>query len=320
MTDDQQRSAARRPHLIHIGYAKTGSSFLRQWFQGHPEIGYSAAGFGGISRPAEVGKPAGGMRLRVTSSETFASPTLSEGKPAAGAYHAAQARTCETLAELFPSAHILIVARGYRSMIMSSYSQYVRSGGSISLEELIRDAHRENPWDYDFLVSLYRRQFGADKVLVLPWELLRDDPSDFFSQLESRFGLSHHPPPAARVNSSLSPAEMRWYPRVSRLIQRAPVGNRLRQAIARRFARLSRYNRLAGAIRLLQKVAPASPVSAAIIPPDLLEHFRGKASFLASDPLFAGYAAEYLNDAPALTRTAAPAASAREAAQGGRAA
>ena len=288
---DTLRPPTPRPHLIHVGYAKSGSSFLRHWFKQHPQIGYRHGRLAGLSRPMELLETPADIRLRVTSSEAFASPMLSTETPEPGAFSAAQAAVCENLADLFPNAFILIVTRGYRSMIMSSYSQYVRSGGAISLEELIGNAQAENPWDYDRLVAMYRRCFGADKVMVLPWELLRDRPDDFVRQIEQRFGLDHQPPPPQRVNSSLTPAEMRWYPRLSALIGRAPVGERGRKALARRFARLSHRNRFSGMIRLLQKVAPAPPVSVDLLPSHVVEVFRGKAASLAAEPLFVPYAA-----------------------------
>jgi hypothetical protein len=237
------------------------------------------------------------LRLRVTSSETLASPLIASGGGERGAYGAAQAAICGNLAELFPGGHILIVTRGFASMIMSSYSQYVRSGGTDSLEELVSDAQAENPWHYDALIGMYRQRFGAEKVTVLPWELLRDDPSAFVRQIEARFGLDHHPPAPQRVNRSLSPTEMRWYPRLAAAVARAPLGPRLRGRVARRLARMSHNNSLAGAVRLLQRVAPAPPVSLDLLPAATLEGFRGKARSLAGEPLFQPYAADYLNDA-----------------------
>jgi hypothetical protein len=184
-------------------------------------------------------------------------------------------------------------------MIMSSYSQYVRSGGSNSLEELIGNAHSENPWNYDRLIGMYRQRFGCGRVTVLPWELLRDRPDEFVRQIEQRFGLDHQPPPPQRVNSSLTASEMRWYPKFSAAIQKAPLGARGRKALASRYARLSHRNKLSALIRLLQKVAPDMPVSVDLLPPHVVEVFRGRASCLAGEPLFAPYAAEYLNERPA---------------------
>ena len=35
-------------HLIHIGYAKAGSSFLRSWFAQHPQLAYAEGGIAGF--------------------------------------------------------------------------------------------------------------------------------------------------------------------------------------------------------------------------------------------------------------------------------
>lgn len=287
-----------RRHLIHLGYAKSGSSFLRQWFDTHPQIAYRHGGFAGISDLSEMARGLGAARLRVTSSETLASPVVSAENREPGAYSAAQARVCENLAELFPGAEILVVTRGFKSMIMSSYSQYVRSGGAKSLEELVADAQRENPWGYDALIGMYRERFGRDKVMVLPWELLRDSAERFVGEIEARFGLDHVPAPAQRVNRSLSPAEMRWYPRFAAALGKAPIGQRLKGRLARRLAGMSHNNRLSGVVGLLQRVAPAPPVALDLLPVSIVEGFRGRASCLAAEPLFAPYAADYLNDAP----------------------
>jgi hypothetical protein len=292
LTDTQRQLPEARPHLIHIGYAKSGSSFLRQWFAAHPQIGYRHGQFAGYSRLIDLAEIAAGVRIRVTSSENFASPIIPYDDIVPGAYAEAQAAVCDNLAELFPAAHILIVTRGFKSMIMSSYSQYVRSGGVKSLEQLVADAQQENPWDYDALIGMYRGRFATGKVTILPWELLRDRPDEFIGQIEARFGLDHRPPPVQRVNRSLSPIEMRWYPRISGAIARAPIGLRFRE----RLARMTHRNRLSGVVRLLQRMSPAEAVRVDLLPSATIEGFRGKASCLAADSLFAAYAADYLND------------------------
>jgi hypothetical protein len=281
-------------HLIHVGYAKTGSSLLREWFASHPEIGYRHGAFAGFARPQDVAREAPGVRLRVTSSEQLASPAT-DGPSHRGAPLEAQAAVCRTLKELYPNARILIVTRGFRSMIMSSYSQYVRSGGWISLPELMENARDENAWHYDALISLYRQSFG-DRVTILPWELMRDDLDAFLRHLSQLYGLTQHSLPPRRVNASLSPIEMRWYPVLSGAVRRAPVGERLRARLVRRFQRYSHANRLSGIVRVLQRVAPAAPVEARMITDPVLEGFRGRAACLAADPLFEPYRKDYLND------------------------
>ena len=296
MTDIQRQPPARTPHLIHIGYPKSGSSFLRHWFAAHGEIAYRPGHIAGLSRFANIGGKAHGIKLRVTSSETFSSPETPGETLNPGAYRAAQTAVCESLADVFPTAHVLIVTRGYRSMIMSSYSQYVRAGGSKSLQGMLCNSTEQGSWDYDGVVGMYRRHFGADKVMVLPWELLRDAPDEFVGRIEAGFGLRHHPPSPQRVNTSLTPVEMHWYAKFSSAIAKAPVGPRLRASMARSMALWSHRNRLAAAIRLLQRIAPAPPVSLDLLPSATLEAFRGQASCLAAEPAFAPYARDYLND------------------------
>jgi hypothetical protein len=291
-------------HLIHIGYAKTASNFLRAWFAAHPEIGFAPGGIAGFQDVYALGRlgaaAAAEPRWRVTSSEVLATPhpdigdTISYDRRRRAALPDEQAAVCGRLSETFPGAHILIVTRGFRSMILSSYSQYVRTGGPLDLEALVADAQESAAWHYDHLIGLYRSAFGADKVIVLPWELLRDDPAAFAGAIERRLGLRPGPLPDRRYNPSLSGEELRWYPRLTRTVLALPVGERLRRRLFHGYARAAFANRLRRPIGLLQRLRPAAPVTAEVIPQAVVEAYRGQASLLAAEPLFEPYAAEYL--------------------------
>jgi hypothetical protein len=79
------------------------------------------------------------------------------------------------------------VTRGFRSMMLSTYSQYVRTRGLASVAAVAALAGsagtvNQAPWNYDFLIRLYRCAFGEAKVMVLPFELLRDDASAFLAR------------------------------------------------------------------------------------------------------------------------------------------
>ena len=160
-------------HLIHIGYAKAGSTFLQNWFAQHPQLAYAPGGMAGFPDVYALARKAasqdGRPLYRVTSSEGLATPHPDVGSLAPdyqnmelGPLAGARAEACKLLAALFPTAHVLIVTRGFRSMILSSYSQYVRSGGADSLEWLCGAAGKAgaDSWNYDFLIGLYRKAFG----------------------------------------------------------------------------------------------------------------------------------------------------------------
>src|SRR5687768_10574186 len=44
-------------HLIHIGYPNTGSTFLQEWLQRHPELCYVTGGLGGLRNVYEMARP-----------------------------------------------------------------------------------------------------------------------------------------------------------------------------------------------------------------------------------------------------------------------
>ena len=298
-------------HLLHIGYPKAGSKYLQRWFAAHPQLAYRDGGIAGfndvyamITHAADAGDE---PLYRVTSSEGLSAPHLDSGhdlveyartRPTSTV--TAQLKACTMLAELFPNAVVLIVTRGYRSMVLSSYSQFVRSGGFVDLADLVAVARTKSgpefdrladlaPWDYDQLIGAYARAFGADHVVVMPYELLRDDAATFTRTLAERLGIEPFAADFGRINESLSPAEMYWYPRFTRLV-RALRSRRL----VERFASLSFTNRLRRPVALLEKLWPGKAVTGAMIADDVLEPFRGRAERLRENPLYAAYEKEYL--------------------------
>lgn len=297
-------------HLIHVGYPKAGSKFLQSWFARHPQLAFADGGLSGfadvygLERAAAV--PTAGCLYAVTSCEGLSAPRADAGSdlvsydPGALPLAERQQRACRMLADLFPEATILIVTRGFRSMLLSSYSQYVRSGGDSDFADLVAHAlsHRGGDghhlvtvehWNYDRFLAAYREAFGAGQVLVLPYELLRDDPGRFVALLEERLGLDPFEMPLERLNPTLSGEEMAWYPRFARALRK--LGSRRLFAL---YVRAAFSNRLRRPIRLAQRIRPARPVTAGLLPDEVVEGFRGCAETLRSDPLYAPYAADYL--------------------------
>lgn len=290
-------------HLIHIGYPKTGSNFLRRWFIGHPQLSYAHGGLAGYPNVyrlvRDAAEPPSRVRYRVTSSEGLATPITSFGETSARFHdepavpmEEAQAAACELLADLFPNAKVLVVTRGFRSAIPSMYSQTVRRGITQTFEEFcarLETAVRErrDGWDYCRLLELYRKRFND--VIALPYELLRDDANAFTAALEARLGLERFTSPSERVNAALSPVELYWYPRLSCFAGRFGDGR-----IGRAYGRAVFNNRLRLPIRLLQRLRPGDPVTLSDLPSTLIDAYRGRAGCLRGEPLYAPYAADYL--------------------------
>ena len=265
--------------LIHIGYPKAGSSYLRRWFGTHPALVLGAS------------TVADGRQWRVISDETLATPTATDADGrllyAPGTSQAAaQGETCRRLRSEFPDARVLMVTRGFRAMFLSSFSQYVRTGGAMDFEAFVAAVRGTDVWHYDRMAALYRETFGAGQVLVLPFEALRDAPEAFTGRVEAWLGIGAHRPQGGAENVSLSGVELRWYPRLARTASRAGLATRYRRGVF--------GNRYSAFIGLLQRVRPAAPVTAEAVAEGSLDLFRGQADALSREPAFRPYARDYL--------------------------
>ncbi len=290
-------------HLIHIGYAKAASTFLQEWFTAHPELAYVKGGIGGFSTIWDLARqgaePQRRVAYRVTSSEALPVPSVHVGSRGHrgddwGFTAAAQTAVCSTLAGLFPNARILLVTRGFRSVSLSGYSQYVRRGGSRDLASLVSGAGPDELiWNYDRVVRLYEAAFDG-RLIAMPYELLHDDPRRFLTELQAELGLSQPGPLPPRMNASLSAAELRWYPRLSRLVEALPLRGDRRRRLLDRWVDWTLRNRMARPIAVLERLHPSPPIGPNEIPDEVLEAFRGRADALRDRPLYGRYASEYL--------------------------
>jgi hypothetical protein len=201
--------------LVHIGYHKTGTSWLQRYlFSGKAGAGFRTCGSEGdakreLVRPHDLEfdpkqayawyeprfeRIAAEGLVPVVSAERLCGDTLYGGHDSA--------RLAERLAATFPDGRVLIVIREQRGIIFSNYQEYVGSGGLLPLDRYLHMPKRAHPWPcdlrhfaYDRLVSHYHRLFGAENVLVLPYELFRRDPVDYVTRIAGFAGAS--PPPGA---------------------------------------------------------------------------------------------------------------------------
>jgi hypothetical protein len=212
--------------LIHIGYHKTGTSWLQGSVFPNAEAGFSRVGgvryFFGVNpfdfEPETVRKIFE-RKIKRTQSQGLVPVVSSErlsGNPHYGGYDSKI--IADRLAAVFPNARVLVVIREQTSMLVSIYKQYILRGGAASFWQYVtppppsfrqhviqtpdRSARlpvfRFDYLEYHRLIGYYQHLFGPTNVLVLPYELLRTQPKTFLERIGGFVGA-----PAIR-------AEFQW--------------------------------------------------------------------------------------------------------------
>ncbi len=232
--------------VLHIGYHKTGSTWLQKNLFTNTESGYLMA-------PREE------MRNHIIHQNSLAfNPTRSRealalwvekanqldlipvfsderlsGSPHSGGYDSREIG--ERLRTVFPDGRVLMVIREQVSMLTSAYKQYIVGVGAASVHDYIHHTRKYPMFDfahfhYDRLIRHYHRLFTADRVLVLPYELFQTDAHDFIKRINDFCGgKSSELPLQTKANPALSaltisvkrrfnPFIMRDFPNMGRLL------------------------------------------------------------------------------------------------------
>ena len=198
--------------LVHIGLQKTGSTWLQNRLFRKTAYGFASlphrividdAFLGGnpftfdAARARRLIAPVFDEAERsdvvpVISHELLAGQPLADGIDAK--------LLADRILAAVPDARILIVIREQRSMLLSTYKQYVKASGTKRVDELWRDRsprERRRPgpgldWlAYHHLIAYHQSLFGRDRVLVLPFEMLTRDASAFASAICTFAGNPH---------------------------------------------------------------------------------------------------------------------------------
>ncbi len=209
------------PLLIHIGYHKTGTTWLqRRLFQ--PDFGYRSLlthdeVFSLISKPHSLffnpapahafveqrrqemkNESAHGSAVDVISSEILS------GNPFYGGRESME--FARRLKATFPDAFVLITIREQFAMMASVYMQYLLRSGRLSPQDFFSenpvigyDAFSTEHFHFDRLVAYYHNLFGAKNVLVLTQEQLAAEPLSFMASL-SAFTRRNAPGDATPAN------------------------------------------------------------------------------------------------------------------------
>ena len=201
--------------FIHIGYHKTGSSWLQQHlFTTNSKVFYPLSkndaaqttlakhfvmdDFGNLLSPFNQNEER--IKQEISHVLTLQGaidgriPVISQerlsGSPGASGFDAKN--IAYRLKTIFPDARILIVVREQKSVIRSWYFQHLAMGGTESFKQFFSanyDSQQPyfslNHFDYLPLVKEYENLFGLENILVLNYELFRHQPTVFFQHMES---------------------------------------------------------------------------------------------------------------------------------------
>lgn len=192
--------------LLHIGYHKTGSRWLRFLFFGNPQTGFGWVDKTGPEHPVRRLVRARPLEFDAAASRAEFEPLLRKlvgaglhpvvsferfsGNPFSGGYDSKE--IADRLVQVFPDARVLVVVREQRGMIVSTYKQYVREGGALPPSKFMRPPTSRSlrvPWfdlahfEYHHLIGYYRHLFGPDAVLALPYEQFVADARSFVERI-----------------------------------------------------------------------------------------------------------------------------------------
>lgn len=236
-------------NLLHIGYMKTATTYLQAHVFNNTEAGFAV--------PLD-GKGRGFLVQNIVLSDgfTFDSDEIAEqfrkaaepvvarglvpvwsdetivGEPVTRRYdaHSNALRVHQAL----PDAHVLITIREQKALAYAMYVEYMRQGGLASVESFFGTGNepmafspilRSDYLYYDRVVAFYQKLYGADRVLVLPQELLANDRDRYFKWLSTFTGkdINTDGVSASRTHKTLGATANRFRYFVNRLRSPHPL-------------------------------------------------------------------------------------------------
>ncbi len=206
------------PHVIHIGYHKTGSSWFQKQlfprvrnarFVARAEIRRSLLLPSPFAFDPDVARAQllVGREDRLLLSEEELSGNLHTG----GLHGGLSKEIAGRLHRSFPDARIAVFVRNQTTMIASSYKQYIKGGGSRNIRGFLEPSkapHKIPNFSldylaYDGLIGHYESLFGSKNVRVFAYEDFCREPLDFLKRFADALDLDFELPPVARENAGL---------------------------------------------------------------------------------------------------------------------
>ncbi len=150
------RQSTRTECLVHIGYHRTGTSFLQTELFPLIDNGVICEHLHEATAHISNEKPG----LVILTDERLSSD-LNRDKP----------ELATDLAKTFPGARVLIGIRSQYSIMRGAYHLVVKTGATQDYETFVKERCGVL-FDYERMIGAYRAAFGSDRVFILPHEYL----------------------------------------------------------------------------------------------------------------------------------------------------
>ena len=212
-----------KPLLFHVGYHKTGTTWLqRRLFTeryGYRQLADHDEIFRTLVQPHGLWFDPQDMRRlvdrRMVDVAEDIVPVVSSEIMVGNPFHGGWGSDifARRIREIAPEARILFTIRSQLKILPSLYMQYLSRGGTMSCEHFFSGievpgyyAFDAKHFHYHRLVALYQELFGAENVLVVTQEQLQDDVDGFVRGIAGFSGNEHSQVLQARDMGKQSPS------------------------------------------------------------------------------------------------------------------
>jgi hypothetical protein len=228
--------------LVHIGYHKTGTSWLQRDVFRNAGAGFSVVTRKKALRQAlvscnpfefdpEITRGNFEPRIREIETQNLVAVLTHEGLSGNPHRGGLDSKTiADRLAAVFPNARVLVGIREQTSMLISLYKQYVKRGGVATFKQYANPSSvgsvlgavrfRFDFLEYHRLIGYYQDLFGAANVLVLPQELLRTQAQAFLERIGKFLNVPTIRAEYRMVNASPSALSLSLKRRANRYVVR----------------------------------------------------------------------------------------------------
>ncbi len=180
------------PSAIHLGFAKCGSTFLQAFWRKHPQVHmvFKANFFAplvdgdyalGPDHYSSVFSNASPNATFIESDEHMLMGLMHPSLGIRGLTLDSVEQTCVRIKSVVPDVKLLLVVRNQLEMMVSTYSQYLLGGGTLTLDNFAaefmqcsRSGESYFNFFFDEIVDIIERHFPGQLEVVIAEELARD--------------------------------------------------------------------------------------------------------------------------------------------------